>query len=139
MPNESPASSPVRGRDLEDEQSLGCSLLGASTMDLAEVLDSVAKKMRIDFEDTASSIGHTVRKGFAREALIVQSYLSKYLPGSVRAIAGAEIVTSDGQVSPEVDVAVVDPLTPPLYEAANGYQVLPVECVYGMLEIKGKL
>lgn len=104
---------------------------------LDDVLESVAQQMLADFKAT-SMVEHRGSKGSLREEAFVEKYLKKYLPRNVLPILGGEVVSSDGQVSGQCDVLIVDPSTPPLYES-NNYRVVPVECVYGAIEIKSHL
>jgi hypothetical protein len=48
----------------------------------------------------------------------------------------AEIVTADGQISPQCDVLITDPATPPFF-SEDRHRVVPNECVYGMIEVIG--
>src|ERR1700722_4117986 len=107
----------------------------ASTNPLIEALSKVASQMR---KDGAALIGHRGSKGREREAQLLSVYLKHYLPRVVDVHQSAEVVDSSGQVSPECDVVIVDPHTPPLYTGET-FRILPVECVYGVIEVKSHL
>lgn len=93
--------------------------------------------MKADFEEVTSIIAHNPSKGRAREE-IVATFLERYLPARVRVAQSAEIITADGATSGECDVVVVDPDSPPLYDERS-FRVLPIECVYGIVEVKSSL
>jgi hypothetical protein len=107
-------------------------------MDVQELFRSVAAKLRADFEGMSSQIEHRGVKGSAREEALVELYLSRYLPRNVQALHTAEIVASNGSVSKECDIVVVDPMTPPFVDG-GGYRVVPVECLYAVIEVKSML
>jgi hypothetical protein len=98
---------------------------------------SVAKKMQADYEASAQ-IEHRASKGRSREGLLLDHYLKKYLPPTVAATHGAEVVTSSGEVSSECDIVLFDHATPPLLDS-DDFRVLPVECVYAIIEVKSHL
>jgi hypothetical protein len=104
---------------------------------LAVALDTLAKTMLAEFEGATKEIGHSERKGQAREAIVAR-YLREYLPPTVDVLHGAEILAADGTISPECDVAITDPNSP-TYKAPSGYRVVPNESVYGVIEVKSKL
>jgi hypothetical protein len=93
--------------------------------------------MAVDFEAVTSVIEHRPSKGRAREE-IVAKFLERYLPSTVRVAQSAEIVTADGDVSGEVDIVICDPGAPRLYDE-RAFRVLPIESVYGVVEVKSML
>lgn len=97
---------------------------------------SVANRMRADFEQS-KVFSHNGEAGTSREAL-VRDFLSSCLPAHVQAIHNAEIIASDGGVSRQCDVVIVNRETPPL-TSLQGYRVIPNECVYGLVEVKTSL
>jgi hypothetical protein len=106
------------------------------TSPLAAILASAAKRLRADFEDSAN-VQHHGSKGSVREHDLL-SFLTRYLPDNVRAAGSAEIVSSDGQTSGQMDIVIYDPTAPPLF-ARGGYRILPAECVYAVIEVKSHL
>jgi hypothetical protein len=94
---------------------------------LAEILASAARRLRADFDDSAT-ITHRGSKGTVREH-DVREFLQKYLPDNVRAAGSAEIVSADGQTSGQMDIVIYDPTAPPLFDRGS-YRILPAECVY---------
>lgn len=94
--------------------------------------------MLIDFNDISSQVTHRGSKGRIREREVIKEYLEKYLPGNI-GIANGECISTDGTVSPECDIILYEKNTTPYLIHTDGYQVFPIECVYGVIEIKSKL
>ncbi|MDB6024826.1 MAG: hypothetical protein JWM68_1049 [Verrucomicrobiales bacterium] len=107
-------------------------------MNFEEVINAVGKKMVVDFDDISSNVTHRGAKGRIREQRIITDYLEKYLPGNI-GIGNGEIVASNGVVSQESDIILYDKFTTPFLLKEECYQVFPIECVYGVLEIKSNL
>jgi len=99
-------------------------------------LGQVAERLLVEFRQS-QSIRHNASKGSVREGILAGEFLAKYLPGHVSLITGGEVLSAQGEVSTQQDLLVVDPRTPPLY--ARDYQVVPVECVYMVGEVKSRL
>lgn len=107
-----------------------------STDKLGNILRSVAKRMRADFEQS-QNFNHNGEAGTSREVLI-QQFLSGYLPAHVEALHNVEVISVDGGVSPQSDIVIIDRGTPP-FTSLKGFRIIPNECVYGMIEVKTKL
>jgi hypothetical protein len=98
----------------------------------------IGDQLLSEFESISGSIRHKPSKGRAREQSIVAEYLSIYLPKNI-GISNGEIVTANGQVSPECDCVIYDSMTCPFLIEKQNYRVFPVEAVFGVVEIKSKL
>jgi hypothetical protein len=64
--------------------------------------------MVADFK-ASGVVKHRESKRTVREAQLLSNYLHKYLPGTVRAEHGGEVVAVNGAVSPQYDILIVDP------------------------------
>jgi hypothetical protein len=106
-------------------------------VNLRDILDSVAKKMLADF-DASGAVQHRGSKGTVRESSLLDTFLRKYLPRSVIAEHSGEAITVDVEVSAQCDIMILDPSTPPFWDADN-YRVVPIECVHGVIEVKSFL
>jgi hypothetical protein len=104
---------------------------------VAALLHATAKELRARFEKSAAATGHAGSKGAVREDYLVD-FLSEHLPGTVAVFGSAEIMTANGQLSPQCDAVIADPGTPPFF-SENRHRVVPNECVYGVLEVKSFL
>jgi len=107
-------------------------------MDLQAIFKSIAEKLAIDFKYMSSEIEHRASKGRVREIELVEQFLRKYLPATV-GISHGEIVAVNGETSNECDVIIYESRTCPILLDKSGYQIFPVECVYGILEVKSHL
>ncbi|MCD9590863.1 DUF6602 domain-containing protein [Streptomyces sp. 8ZJF_21] len=103
---------------------------------LGKILGSVAKRMRADFEQS-QNFNHNGEAGTSREVLI-HEFLSGYLPAHVEAVHNVEVISANGDVSPQSDIVLIDRGTPP-FTSLNGFRIIPNECVYGMVEVKTTL
>jgi hypothetical protein len=106
-------------------------------MDLASVLRTVAARLQVEFEGMRG-VEHNLSKGRLREALVMEEVLNRALPDTFGIAHGAEIACSDGTVSGECDLVIYDRSVPPIYKS-NTYQVLPIESVLGVIEVKSDL
>lgn len=105
---------------------------------LRATFGAIATKMRADFEAQKEQLDHRGLTGRAREATLVAEYLEKYLPGTLRLRRNVELVATDGSTSPECDIVICDAQTPPLWTAGD-VEVMPIECVYAVIEVKSRL
>ncbi|WP_371678536.1 DUF6602 domain-containing protein [Streptomyces sp. NBC_01276] len=103
---------------------------------LGKILRSVASRMRADFEQS-QNFNHNGEAGTSREVLI-QQFLSGYLPAHVEAVHNVEVISANGDVSPQSDIVLIDRGTPP-FTTLKGFRIIPNECVYGVVEVKTKL
>jgi hypothetical protein len=103
-----------------------------------DIFRNVAHKMRLDFDATAVALAGRVSRGDEREE-ILREFLRKYLSTDVRiASTKIEVIDVAGNRSGQMDVGVLEPSVPPLWEQ-GGVQLVPVECVRSLFEVKSKL
>ena len=60
------------------------------------------------------------------------------MPGTVEVVHNAEIITATGESSRQCDIVIVDKNTPKLRDIKS-HRIIPVECVYGVIEVKSRL
>jgi hypothetical protein len=94
--------------------------------------------MRDDFERSSTAVEHRGLRGHARENLLVNEFLRKYLPRTLEVRQNALIVSTADEVSTECDVLICDPATPPLWTIGE-VDVVPIECVHAVIEVKSHL
>lgn len=134
---QAPSLSGGHGRDdLTHENRRDQMPVAGDRQQLANLMHSVAVRMRVDFE-RSKQFRHHGQAGATRETL-VRNFVSDYLPAHVEAIHSAEIVSVGGATSSECDIVVCDKSTPRLLDMED-YRVIPNECVYGVLEVKSRL
>jgi len=105
---------------------------------LNEIFNGIQKRMTADFESITSQINHNLSKGQSRERVIVREYLSRYIPGHIGVGCG-EIISTDGTVSNQIDIVLYDKMNCPNLLLDDGYQIFPIEFVYGVVEVKSEL
>lgn len=104
-------------------------------MKLDEFFTSVEESMLARFRQ-AELVQHAGDRGENREKILA-SFLRDHLPRRFGVLKG-EVVTRDGMHSHSADIVVYDALqTPVLY--AESTAVIPVEGVYGIIEVKSRL
>ena len=111
---------------------------GDKVMNLENVLRSINKKMLIDFDEISSEIEHRGSKGKVREKEILKEFLTRYCPCNI-GLSDGEIISTDDQVSPQTDITLFEKNSTPALLTKEGYQVFPIECVYGVMEVKSFL
>jgi len=104
---------------------------------LKGILKSVSKKMQIDFEGITSQIQHNGEKGTAREN-ILEEYLKSYIPEKYCFSKGTIVDCNDVQ-SRQVDIIIHDKFLTPYLVDMDGTKIVPIESVYGVVEVKSTL
>jgi hypothetical protein len=94
-----------------------------------------AERMRAQFEGIKRK--HRGESGRRRED-DVREFLRAFLPDRL-GIGTGEIAAADGTVSPQVDLIVYDRLKTPLLDRSESSIVVPVEGVYGVIEVASQL
>lgn len=107
-------------------------------MEIEQIFRGIGKKMIIDFEEISAQVTHNGAKGRIRERKIICDYLDKYLPGNI-GVGNGEIIASNGEISSETDIVLYDKFSTPYLLKEEAYQIFPVECVYGVIEVKSHL
>lgn len=115
---------------------LGCMSASEPAL-LHQRMRLVAEQVRLDFEQSAPIV-HSGSKGTVREAGLRRGFLEKYVSSAARVIGSGELVATDGQVSTQCDLMIVEPDTPPLWSAED-FAVVPVECCHVVIEVKSNL
>ncbi|WP_304431255.1 DUF6602 domain-containing protein [Romboutsia ilealis] len=104
---------------------------------LRDILMSVSKKMQIDFEGITSKIQHNGEKGTAREN-ILEEYLKSYIPEKYSFSKGTIVDCKDVQ-SRQVDIIIHDKFLTPYLVDMDNTKIVPIESVYGVVEVKSTL
>lgn len=101
---------------------------------LEEVFNDFSNEMLSNFEKVRKAIKHKGKKGEAVEN-IVKKFLRDYLPENL-GICSGEVLDSKGNHSRELDVIIYDAQKTPIFFKSEDSQVIPVECVYAVIEVK---
>ncbi|AIC14861.1 DUF6602 domain-containing protein [Nitrososphaera viennensis] len=109
-----------------------------NSMNLGKIFDEISKKMVVDINETRKAIDkHPGLRGESFEE-VVREFLEKYLPKAF-AISKGFIVDSDGKQSKQLDVIISDAMNSPIFYQKGENRVLPVECVFAVIEVKARL
>lgn len=103
---------------------------------LSETFAHIAGKMQADF-GISSRLNHRGSKGSAREETL-RGFLDDFLPRDVVVTGNAELISTDGQVSGQCDVLVIDASTPPLW-SSDSVRTVPIESCHAWIEVKSHL
>lgn len=101
-------------------------------------IESMAKKMEIDYQEVTSHIDHMGLRGSAREN-IIREYIKQLLPK--RFAVGSGIITdAQGTQSRQQDFIIYDAFNSPSFLQMDSLStVLPIESVYSTIEVKSCL
>jgi hypothetical protein len=106
-------------------------------MNISGLFDEISGQMRGDFEKARRAMQHGPSKGSAFEDT-VRGFLENYLPSSL-AVCQGFLIDSTGAQSNQLDVIIYDrDATPVLYRNSET-RIIPVECAYAVIEVKGTL
>jgi hypothetical protein len=106
-------------------------------MNVAEIFTQVANQMRSDVERARAAMNHAGLKGGEFEKTF-RKFLRQYLPASLD-ISTGQAVDSKGGVSKQLDVIISDARKTPIFYQTDETRVVPIECVYAVIEVKAKL
>ncbi len=106
-------------------------------MDAKTLFQSIGRKMRADFEASAQ-IAHAGSKGTRREN-ILRGFLAEGRLPSKYGLGAGEIVGRIRETSRQCDLIIYDKLDGVTLLYDEHTQVYPVDCVYGIVEVKSAL
>jgi hypothetical protein len=106
-------------------------------MKIEEIFDEVANQMRSDLEKARTALKHPGLKGEAFEETFKQ-FIRDYLPRQLDISTGI-IIDSSGNSSRQIDIIVSDSAKTPIFYRNGEIRVIPVECVYSIIEVKAYL
>jgi len=106
-------------------------------MNIAELFEEVANKMRADVEAARKALTHSGLKGAQFEE-VFRRFLRDYLPAALD-ISTGQIVDSTGAISRQLDVIISDSARTPILYRSSQARVVPAECVYTVIEVKAHL
>ena len=106
-------------------------------MDLEKIFEHMSKKMIIEWERIKESLPHSGLKGTAFEGEF-KKFLRVYFPANFEISSGI-VVDSFGNESRQLDVIIYDTLGTPLLFDEEEIKVIPIECVYAVIEVKSNI
>jgi hypothetical protein len=108
-----------------------------STPAVSELLISAGNRLRVDFQAARESSFHAGQTGSEVEE-ILRKFLNGHLPQRFRA-ASAFCIDSKNTASKQTDVAISDALNSPVLRSTPVQQILPVDHVAAVIEVKSSL
>ena len=106
-------------------------------MDTRTLFQKISQKMRLDFE-TSAQVKHVGSRGTIRENNLRAFLAEGRLPPKY-ALGAGEIVGRIRDTSRQCDVIIYDKLNGVTLLYDDSVQVYPIDCVYGIVEVKSKL
>jgi len=106
-------------------------------MDTAALFKQISRRMQADFE-ASTQIRHAGSKGTVRENILRNFLAEGRLPGKYGLGAG-EVVGRVRSTSNQCDLIVYDKLEGVALHYDESTQVYPIDCVYGIVEVKSAL
>ena len=103
-------------------------------MDWEQLFASSSAELKAALDKTRASFQHRGLKGTLNENAFAE-WLRSYLPRTLDVSAG-ELIDSLGGRSRQVDVVIYDAATTPRFLSREGISVIPIEPVYGVIEVK---
>lgn len=100
-------------------------------------IESLAKKMAIDYNDVTEKIEHMGLRGGARED-VLKEVIRKLVPEKYR-VGNGIIVDAYGTQSRQQDLFIFDAFNSPIFMKTESSSVIPVESVYATVEVKSTL
>jgi hypothetical protein len=125
------------GTSVSGPSALKSSMSKGEAMNIAGVFAQVANKMRADIEAARSALSHPGLKGGAFEETFRQ-FLKAYLPSNLDVSTG-QMVDSRGGITRQLDVVISDRAKTPILYQSSQTRVIPIECVYAVIEVKAHL
>ena len=104
---------------------------------LKEVFESISEKMKGDFDTATKMVCHPVVKGTARENALMK-YLRPHIPDKFEFSEGVIIDSFDHQ-SKQIDIIIHDRIATSFLQNRDLVNVIPIECVYTIIEVKSIL
>lgn len=106
-------------------------------MDLEKIFEHMSKKMIIEWERIKESLPHSGLKGTAFEGEF-KKFLRAYIPLNLEISSGIVVDSNDNE-SRQLDVIIHDALKTPSLFNESGIIVIPIECVYAVIEVKSNI
>lgn len=97
----------------------------------------MSQKMTLEWKEIKEALPHSGEKGSALED-VFKIFLKKYLPKNLE-ISDGFIIDSSGNESKQLDVIIHDAFKTPVMFNKNDIKVIPVECVYAVIEVKADI
>jgi len=101
---------------------------------IAELFNSVSKKMKIEFEEQAKILGHPGEVGTGREN-VVKEILTKYIPKRY-AVDSGFVIDALGNKSEQIDIVIYEAAYTTVFEVVEGKRFFPCETVAAVGQVR---
>jgi hypothetical protein len=105
---------------------------------LPAIFDEVAEQMRSDLRMARFALQHPGLKGSSFENTF-RKFLRQYLPKNLDVSTGVLVDAQGNPASRQMDVIISDAAKTPIFYLSGDIRVVPIECVYSIIEIKAYL
>jgi hypothetical protein len=105
---------------------------------LPAIFDEVAEQMRSDLRVARVALQHPGLKGASFENTF-RRFLRQYLPKNLDVSTGVLVDAQGNPASRQMDVIISDAAKMPIFYLSGDVRVVPIECVYSIVEIKAHL
>lgn len=109
----------------------------SKTPTISELFSEAAAFMRAEFEFIRKSNPHPGDKGEEIENVLI-TFLNEHLPKRFRATSGL-VIDDENRLSKQTDVIIYDAFSSPVYRSSSKTQIVPVDSVASVIEVKARL
>ncbi|MBU1200725.1 hypothetical protein KKG61_01985 [bacterium] len=106
-------------------------------VNIKQLFKNVSSKLMQEFQETEKTLNFPPDRGGQREEAI-RKFLSEKLPRRYR-ISKGFVVSYKGIQSDQCDVIICDAATSPIFYTDVDQEILPVESVYAVIQVKSRL
>jgi hypothetical protein len=107
------------------------------TPTVSDLFRSAGTRLRVEFQSAKESSFHAGQTGGEVEE-ILRKFLNEHMPQRFRA-ASAFLIDTENAVSKQCDVAIYDAMGSPVLRSTSTQQILPVDHVAAVIEVKSSL
>src|SRR5215469_70517 len=104
---------------------------------ISQLFADAAKKLVSDFAYIRNSNPHAGDRGEEAEE-VLKTFLNNHIPPRFRAVSGV-VIDRENSLSKQTDVIVYDALSSPVYRYGEKTQILPVDTIAAVMEVKSRL
>lgn len=109
----------------------------AESPTVADLFRTAANRLRVDFEGFRQTNFHNAGTGAEVEG-VLRKFLDAHLPRRFESTS-AILIDAENNVSRQTDIAVYDALNSPVYRTSGVQQILPIDHVAAVIEVKTSL
>lgn len=112
-------------------------LENSKKMKIIETFSQIEKSLKADLDQVRTALNHSASIGQSIEN-VVNTFLRPRLPRNLEISTGF-LIDSFGNKSKQLDIIIHDAARTPIFFESKEIKIIPVECVYGVIEVKTNL